>query len=124
MAKLPNKVVYGNRTLVDMTDATATASDLLIGKSAYVADGSKATGTLDLDGVMLAVSKTQAHINYPGIWTGAKETTKNLKSVQDRLGFPGVFPSSSKVSSGVVRRFQDQIGYPGVYVAEESEASP
>lgn len=124
MAKVPNKVIYGNRTIIDMTDATATSSDLLIGKTAYVSNGTKTIGTLDLDRVMLAVSKTQAHINYPGIWTGAKETTKNLKTVQDRIGYPGVFPAASKTSSGVVRRFQDQIGYPGIYIAEESETSP
>jgi hypothetical protein len=40
-----NKVVFGNDTLVDMTDATADASKIILGYTAYVADGSKATGT-------------------------------------------------------------------------------
>jgi hypothetical protein len=42
-----NKVIYGDQTLVDMTDATADASKIARGYTAYLADGSKATGTLD-----------------------------------------------------------------------------
>lgn len=42
-----NKVVYGDQTLVDMTDATADASKIARGYTAYLRDGSKATGTLD-----------------------------------------------------------------------------
>ena len=40
-----NKVVYGNDTLIDLTDATATADKILQGYTAYGADGSKLTGT-------------------------------------------------------------------------------
>ena len=41
-----NKVIFGDTTLVDMTDATAIASDLVKGKTAYAADGTKLNGTL------------------------------------------------------------------------------
>ena len=41
-----NKVVYGGNTLIDLTDATATASDVLSGKTAYGATGEKLTGTI------------------------------------------------------------------------------
>lgn len=41
-----NKVVYGGNTLIDLTDATATASDVLSGKTAYGATGQKLTGTI------------------------------------------------------------------------------
>jgi hypothetical protein len=40
-----NKVVYGNNTLIDLTDATATADKILQGYTAYGADGQKLTGT-------------------------------------------------------------------------------
>ena len=40
-----NKVIYGNRVLVDLTDATATAANIIEGYTAYGADGNKIVGT-------------------------------------------------------------------------------
>ena len=40
-----NKVVYKNRTLMDLTNTTAVESDVLNGKVFYKADGSAAMGT-------------------------------------------------------------------------------
>lgn len=40
-----NKVVYGGTTLIDLTDATATADKILTGYTAYGATGEKLTGT-------------------------------------------------------------------------------
>lgn len=40
-----NKVVYGGNTLIDITDTTATASDVFAGKKFYGANGSAITGT-------------------------------------------------------------------------------
>lgn len=41
-----NKVIYGNNTLIDITDTTAVASDVLSGEYFYIADGTKVTGSL------------------------------------------------------------------------------
>lgn len=40
-----NKVVYGKKTLVDMTGDTATAAEILSGYTAHIKTGAKVTGT-------------------------------------------------------------------------------
>ena len=61
-----NKVVYGNDTVIDLTDATITGSSeagkILTGYTAYGADGSKVTGTCDFDVDSSAVTATQAEV--------------------------------------------------------------
>ena len=44
-----NKVIYGNQTLIDLTQDDITAADLARGKTAHAADGSVITGTNDYD---------------------------------------------------------------------------
>ena len=41
-----NKVIYGGNTLVDLTGDTAVASDVAVGKTFHLADGTQATGTM------------------------------------------------------------------------------
>ena len=49
-----NIVKYGNTTVMDITDTTATASDVAIGKYFYTADGSKTLGTAGTAEVTIA----------------------------------------------------------------------
>lgn len=41
-----NKVVYGNQTLIDLTEDTVTAATLVSGTTAHKADGTTVTGSL------------------------------------------------------------------------------
>ena len=43
----PNKIVYGNQVLIDLTNDTVNASNLLSGIVAHAADGSTITGTME-----------------------------------------------------------------------------
>ena len=54
-----NKVVYNGNTLIDISDTTAAAEDVLTGKNFYTADGSFETGT--------------APPTIPTTWFGAKD---------------------------------------------------
>ena len=54
-----NKVICDGSPLIDISDTTATAEDVLIGKNFYTADGAFATGT--------------APSNVPTTWFGAKD---------------------------------------------------
>lgn len=40
-----NKVIYGNNTLIDLTDTTATSEDVANGKVFYSANGVRSTGS-------------------------------------------------------------------------------
>lgn len=44
-----NKVIYGNNTVMDISDTTATESDVANGKAFYKSSGARATGTASLD---------------------------------------------------------------------------
>ena len=47
LANVPNKINYGDRTLIDLTEDTVTPATLKSGVTAHDASGAKITGTLD-----------------------------------------------------------------------------
>lgn len=59
-----NKVVYGNDTLIDLTEDTATADDVLNGKTFHLKNGVRATGNasfnIDMDLLWTNASPTSA----------------------------------------------------------------
>lgn len=63
-----NKIVYGNQTLMDITDTTATENDVLEGEVFYSASGARSVGTL----------------------SDATTTTHGLMSVSDKIKLDGI----------------------------------
>ena len=53
-----NKVIYDNTTLIDLTSDTATADDVVSGKTFHLRDGSIATGTI-VDGNSLGYGQNR-----------------------------------------------------------------
>lgn len=56
-----SKVVYGNEVVIDITDTTATPSDVMYGKYFYMANGSKVEGTGSGGGGVVVVETTDEH---------------------------------------------------------------
>ena len=56
-----NKVVYGNTTIIDISDTTAVASDVAQGKYFYLASGQKVAGTATGGGGMTVVETPDSH---------------------------------------------------------------
>lgn len=54
-----NKVVYFNEVLIDISDTTAVADDVVAGKYVYLATGQKAVGTI-IDGDEIGYGSSQA----------------------------------------------------------------
>ena len=68
-----NKVIFGNQTIMDISDATVTAPKLLEGETAYNRDGEKITGTCDFDMNTDSATATAAAV-LEGETFGAKGT--------------------------------------------------
>lgn len=68
-----NKVIYGDQTLMDITDTTASSEDVLEGEVFYSANGARSVGTLgdatqSAHGLMSAADKTKLDgINLLGV---------------------------------------------------------
>lgn len=89
-----NKVVFGNQTLMDITDTTATEDDVMTGKTFYKASGQRSSGSLD---PVVDVSYANGDLTYETA-TGDSET---ILSADDTEG--GTASSDDLITSGAVR---------------------
>ena len=73
-----NKVVYGNRTLIDLTGDTVTANTLLSGVTAHAANGTAITGAV----VTAEIDDT---LTIEGDAADAKAAGDAIAALQDRV---------------------------------------
>ena len=75
-----NKVIYGNETLMDITDTSATPEGVIEGRVFYAANGARSTGTL-----------TDATTTTHGLMSAADkialEEWKSLRLSMDAQGY-------------------------------------
>lgn len=103
-----NKVEFGNQTVMDISDTTATASDVLSGKKLYTASGAPATGTL-VPGTITEVQAngtsvaTSGIANIPAASTSGYGVTKLNNTTSSTS-------TSEAATAAVVKQLNDKIG--------------
>ena len=122
-----NKVVYGNTTLIDITDTTAIASDVAQGKYFYTADGVKREGTSSGGGAVIVTEETLAnggivkHITAAvlNMQTKTATPTESSQTITPDQGYNGLSEvtvgavSSSYVGSAISRRSSSDLTVSG-----------
>ena len=59
-----NKIIYGGKVLLDLTNDTITANDLQVGVTAHDKSGTAITGTLDVDVAIQNAVDTAINTEY------------------------------------------------------------
>ena len=116
--KQVNKVVYGNRTLIDLTSDTVTKDKILSGFTAHDKSGTIITGTCDFD-----VNSTDATVAVAEILDGKTAYARGAKLV-------GTMPNKGAVNGTITTKeqqftiptgFHDGSGKVGIDTTEKSK---
>ena len=113
-----NKVVYGNKTLIDLTSDTVTKDKILTGFTAHDKSGAIITGTCDFD-----VNSTDATVAVAEILDGKTAYARGAKLV-------GTMPNKGAVNGAITTKeeqftiptgFHDGSGKVGIDTTEKSK---
>lgn len=113
-----NKVVYGNRTLIDLTSDTVTQDKILSGFTAHDKSGATITGTCDFD-----VNSTDATVAVAEILDGKTAYARGAKLV-------GTMPNKGAVNGTITTKaeqftiptgFHDGSGKVGIDATEQAK---
>lgn len=116
--KQVNKVVYGNRTLIDLTSDTVTKDKILSGFTAHDKSGTIITGTCDFD-----VNSTDATVAVAEILDGKTAYARGAKLI-------GTMPNKGAVNGAITTKdeqftiptgFHDGSGKVGIDTTEKSK---
>lgn len=116
--KQVNKVVYGNRTLIDLTSDTVTQDKILNGFTAHDKSGATITGTCDFD-----VNSTDATVAVAEILDGKTAYARGAKLV-------GTMPNKGAVNGTITTKaeqftiptgFHDGSGKVGIDATEQAK---
>lgn len=113
-----NKVIYGGNVIVDLTEDTVTADDVLTGKQFHGADGEVKDGAMTNKGAVSGTISTKA-----GSYTIAKGFHNGSGSVS-------ISPTEqAKIIAGNIKNGVQILGVTGTYSGEgvqteEKEATP
>lgn len=116
--KQVNKVVYGNRTLIDLTSDTVTQDKILSGFTAHDKSGATITGTCEFD-----VNSTDATVAVAEILDGKTAYARGAKLV-------GTMPNKGAVNGTITTKaeqftiptgFHDGSGKVGIDATEQAK---
>ena len=96
-----NKVIYGDTTLIDISDTTAEQSDVMEGKYFYNASGVKVQGSasagvvdVEVDGTSVVDGNGVAEVDLSG-----KADTSHTHTVSDVTDFPSIPANTSDLNN-------------------------
>ena len=116
MAK--NKVVFGDTTIMDITDTTAEAADVADGKVFYGNDGVRRTGTGNYGDATLYITGDHTGASVDSVDDGSKHLTVDVSTVDDGYWTVDIANSSGHTSANT-----PTIEYVNNELAEKADTS-
>ena len=115
-----NRVDFGNRTVMDISDTTASASDVMSGKKFYTASGTPTTGTLNVVDIVYpvgAIYMSTVHTSPATLFSGTTwdYISTSAKTVNELKAQPAQIISTASTVTQLKAQEAIIAGMIGVY---------